>query len=78
MAKFVVSATVDDPSLTKNAVFKYRIIDNNNYIIDENGGVTAKPDYTPKVGDKFTVEVKYRNKNSLYYSVAKKTFTVKI
>lgn len=78
MSKFVISATVDDPKLLNDATFKYRILDNNNYVIDSNGGVTSKDGYIPKVGDTFTVEVKYRSKGSLYYSIAKKTFTVKI
>ena len=77
MAKFVVSATVDDPSLKKDATFGYRIIDNNNYIIDKYGGVEAKPDYTPQIGDKFTVEVSYRCGGE-FLSKAYKTFTVKI
>ena len=78
MSKFVIAATVDDPNLLIDAVFKYKILDNDNYIIDSNGGVTAKEGYTPKKGDKFTVEVKYRSKGSLYSSIARKTFLVKI
>lgn len=77
MAKFVVSATVDDLSLKKDATFKYRITDNDNYIIDKYGGVEAKPSYTPQVGDKFTVEVSYKC-NGGFLSKAYKTFTVKI
>lgn len=77
MSKFVVAATVDDPELRKNAKFSYRILDNENYEIDKFGGVTAKPGYTPVIGDKFTVEVSYRNKAG-YVSTKIKTFTVKI
>lgn len=77
MSKFVVSATVDDPNLTKDATFSYRIVDNHNYVVDADGGVEAKEGYTPKVGDKFTVEVTYRCKRG-YLSKARKTFTVKV
>ena len=77
MSKFVVAATVDDKELKTNAKFSYRIVDNSNYIIDANGGVTAKPGYTPQAGDKFTVEVTYRDKYGYSYSNTK-TFTVKI
>lgn len=77
MAKFVVSATVDDSRLKKDATFKYRITDNNNYIVDKNGGVEAKSGYTPQIGDKFTVEVSYRCDGG-FISKAYKTFTVKI
>lgn len=77
MAKFVVSATVDDSNLKKDATFQYRITDNNNYIIDKYGGVEAKPDYTPQIGDQFTVEVLYHNDRG-FLSKAYKTFTVKI
>lgn len=77
MSKFVVAATVDDPELQKDAKFSYRILDNKNYEIDECGGVTAKPGYTPVIGDKFTVEVSYRSKAG-YVSTNIKTFTVKI
>lgn len=78
MSKFVISATVDDPKLMTDAKFEYRILDNSNYVIDKNGGVTTKEGYSPKPGDKFTVEVIYRVKGFLYHSVARKTFTVKI
>ena len=77
MSKFVVSATIDDPSLKADAIFKYRITDNRNYIIDKYGGVEAKPGYTPQIGDKFTVEVLYRCGGE-FISKARKTFTVKI
>lgn len=77
MAKFVVSATVDDPKLKTDATFKYRITDNPNYVIDKDGGVEAKKGYTPQVGDKFTVEVTYKCKGD-FLSKAYKTFTVKI
>lgn len=77
MSKFVVSATVDDSRLKSDATFEYRIIDNHNYIIDQNGGVEAKPGYTPQIGDKFTVEVLYRCGGE-FISKARKTFTVKI
>lgn len=77
MSKFVVSATVDDPRLRKNAVFNYKILDNHNYIIDKYGGVEAKPGYIPQAGDKFTVEVSYKCAGE-FISKARKTFTVKI
>lgn len=77
MSKFVVAATVDDPELQKNAKFSYRILDNENYEIDKFGGVTAKPGYTPVIGDIFTVEVSYRNRAG-YVSRTIKKFTVKI
>lgn len=76
MAKFVVAATVDDPKLDKDAKFTYKILDNDNYIIDDYGGVCAKPGYTPKIGDQFTVEVTYVCKNKRT-SKKTKTFTVK-
>ena len=75
MAKFTIAATVNDPTLTRDAKFEYRILDNNNYIIDSKGGVTAKSGYKPKDGDKFTVEVTYRFKDGKV-SKAQKTFTV--
>lgn len=77
MSKFIVSATVDDSRLKGDAIFEYRIVDNHNYIIDENGGVEAKPGYTPQIGDKFTVEVLYRCDKE-FISKMRKTFTVKI
>lgn len=77
MSKFVIAATVDDPNLKKDATFSYKILDNHNYIIDKNGGVQAKPGYTPKIGDKFTVEVSYRCAGE-FVSKTRKTFTVKI
>lgn len=77
MSKFVVAATVDDPYLIKNAKFKYRILDNDNYQIDKFGGVTAKEGYAPKIGDKFTVEISYRCEAG-YISRTTKTFIVKI
>ncbi|MBQ0113243.1 MAG: hypothetical protein KBT03_08960 [Bacteroidales bacterium] len=77
MSKFVVAATVDDPDLLKDATFSYRITDNDNYVIDTDGGVTAKPGYEPQVGDRFTVEVSYTCIHG-YTSKAYKTFTVKI
>lgn len=77
MAKFVVSATVDDPNIKQDAVFGYHITDNNNYIIDKCGGVEAKAGYTPQIGDKFTVEVTYKCEGG-FLSRAYKTFTVKI
>lgn len=77
MSKFVVSATVDDANLEKDATFSYRIIDNHNYVIDKYGGVEAKSGYIPKTGDKFTVEVSYRCERE-FVSKIRKTFTVKI
>lgn len=77
MAKFVVAATVDHPMLQGDAVFNYDIIDNTNYVVDEHGGVEAKPGYTPQVGDKFTVEVSHRCGGG-YISKTRKTFTVTI
>lgn len=77
MSKFVVSATVNDPKLKTDAVFTFRMVDNDNYIIDENGGVCAKPGYKPVVGDKFTVEISYKCSDG-YISKTQKTFTVKI
>lgn len=77
MSKFVVSATVDDPNITKDAVFSYRIVDNRNYSIDKYGGVEAIPSYIPQIGDKFTVEVSYRCKPG-FISRTRKTYTVKI
>lgn len=77
MAKFVVSATIDDPSLKTDAIFEYRITDNRNYIIDKYGGVEAKPGYTPQIGDKYTVEALYRSNEGYIYK-SYKTFTVKI
>lgn len=77
MSKFVIAASVDDSSLTHDAIFSYRITDNDNYIVDKYGGVTAKENYTPKSGDKFTVEVIYRCDRG-YLSKSYKTFTVKI
>jgi hypothetical protein len=76
MSKFVVSATTDDKYVTGDAKFEYKILDNNNYTIDEFGGVSAKPDYIPQLGETFTVQVTY--KNSYGYLVRKtKKFTVK-
>ena len=66
-----------DIKLQKNAKFRYRILDNENYEIDKFGGVTAKPGYTPVIGDVFTVEVSYRNRAGYVSSTIKK-FTVKI
>lgn len=77
MSKFVVSATVDDSELKSDATFNYRITNNNNYIVDQNGGVEAKPGYLPQIGDTFTVEVSYYCDRG-YLSKAYKTFTVKI
>lgn len=77
MDKFVVSATVDDPDVIGDAKFTYEIIDNDNYWVDEYGGVEAKPGYTPQVGDKITVEVSYKCKSGAI-SKARKTFTIKI
>lgn len=77
MSKFVVAATVDDKKLTKDAKFTYKILDNDNYEVDSDGGVTAKDGYEPKIGDKFTVEVTYRCRGG-YISKKTKTFTVKI
>lgn len=73
--KFVIAATVDDISLKTNAKFKYRILDNENYEIDEFGGVSAVKGYEPQKGDKFTVEVRYIPK---YGRASKKirTYTV--
>ena len=77
MSKFVVAATVDDKELKTNAKFTYRIVDNSNYTIDKNGGVSAKPGYIPQIGDKFTVEVTYKDRYGYSFSKTK-TFTVKI
>lgn len=77
MSKFVISATVNDPRLKRDAKFTYKITDNDNYVIDKCGGVIAKEGYTPQVGDKFTVEVSYRCPGE-FLSKAYKTFTVKI
>lgn len=77
MYKFVVSATVDDPDVIGDAKFTYKIIDNDNYLVDEYGGVEAKPGYTPQIGDKITVEVSYKCKSGAI-SKARKTFTIKI
>lgn len=77
MSRFVVSATVDDPNVVGDAKFSYKIIDNDNYLIDEHGGVEAKPGYTPRIGDKITIEVSYKCKGK-YVSKKRKTFTVKI
>lgn len=77
MSKFVVAATVDDSRIKKDATFGYRIIDNDNYVVDKYGGVEAKQGYTPQVGDKFTVEVTYLCKGD-FLSKAYKTFTVKV
>lgn len=77
MPKFVVSATVDDPKLANDAKFSWKIIDNDNYVIDKYGGVEARKGYTPKVGDTFTVEVSYICKGG-FKSTERKTFTVKI
>lgn len=77
MPKFVVSATVDDASLNKDAEFTWRIIEGGDrYTIDKDGGVSIKPGLTPCVGDKFTVEVSYRCKAG-YVTKKTKTFTVK-
>ena len=51
---FNVSATVDDPNVVGDAKFEYKIVDNDNYVIDKEGDVEARPGYTPKIGDKFT------------------------
>lgn len=77
MYKFVVSATVDDPDVIGDAKFTYKIIDNDNYWVDEHGGVEAKSGYTPQIGDKITVEVSYKCKSGAI-SKARKTFTIKI
>lgn len=76
---FKISATVDDPKLkiaNKDASFSYKIIDNDNYIIDKEGNVKAIPGYSPKIGEKFTVEVSYKCENGKI-SKKTKTFTVK-
>ena len=63
MGKFVVSTTVDDPDIIGGDRLIYNIIDNNNYCIDEYGGVEAKPGYITQIGDKITVEVNYKCKS---------------
>ena len=77
MSKFVVSATIDDPSLKADATFEYRVTDNRNYIIDKYGGVEAKPGYTPQIGDKYTVETLYRSNEGYIYK-SYKTFKYNI
>lgn len=77
MSTFVVSATVDDPWIKKDAIFNYRITDNRNYTIDKFGRIEAKAGYVPKIGDKITVEISYRCERE-YLTKAYKTFTVKI
>ncbi len=74
---FNVSATVDDPKVVGDAKFEYKIVDNDNYVIDKEGDVEARPGYTPKIGDKFTVEVSYRSKDGSI-SKKRKTFTIKV
>lgn len=76
MGKFRVTATVDDPKVIGDAKFTYAILDNKNYEIDEDGGVSAVAGYKPQVGDKFTVEVTYICSNGRP-SRETKTFTVK-
>lgn len=76
MAKFWVAATVDDPKVVGDATFSYRILDNENYEIDKDGGVSAVKGYVPQVGDKFTVEVTYISSKGKE-SKSVKTFTVK-
>lgn len=73
---FKVSATVADPKLKKDATFTYRIVDNNNYTIDEEGNVEAIPGHKPQIGEKFTVEVTYKYESGIV-SKKKKTFTIK-
>ncbi|MEG0773664.1 hypothetical protein [Clostridium sp.] len=77
MSKFVVSATVDDKYIKGDAKFRYRIIDNPQYIIDDFGGVEAHKSYTPQIGDTFTVEVSYICPDGFRIRT-NKTFTVKI
>ena len=76
MPKFTVSATVNDPKLIGDATFTYSIVDNDNYTIDDKGGVEAKPGYTPQIGDKITVEVTYKCGSGVI-SKKQKTFTIK-
>ena len=73
---FKVSATVDDPNVIGEAEFTYKILDNENYIVDSRGVVEPKDGYTPHIGEKITVEVSYKCKGDI--SKTKKTFTVKI
>lgn len=78
MPKFVVQATVGDKYFKNHKPkFKYKILDNENYIISESGGIEAKDGYTPKIGDKITVEVSCKDK---YGNTFKNTqvFTVKV
>ena len=77
MPLYKVSATVSDPDVIGDAKFSYEIIDNENYTIDENGGVEAVPGYTPRIGDKYTVEVTYISSKGVI-SKNKKTFTIKV
>ena len=76
MSKFVVSATTDDKHILGDAEFKYEILDNNNYTIDEFGGGEAKPDHIPQLGETFTVQVSYKDSYG-YLVKKKKKFTVK-
>jgi hypothetical protein len=73
---FKVSATVDDPNVIGEADFTYKILDNENYIVNSRGVVEAKDGYTPQIGDKITVEVIYTSNGKV--SRKTRTFTVKI
>jgi hypothetical protein len=74
---FKVSATVDDPDVIGDAKFQYSIVDNDNFTVDNEGRVEAISGYTPKIGEKVTVEVSYKCRKG-YISKSRKTFTIKL
>ena len=77
MYLFKVSATVDDPDIVGDANFSYSIVDNDNFIVDQNGVVETVSGYNPQIGEKVTVEVSYKCKGGAI-SKRRKTFTIKL